>query len=152
MLVKQEAEEKKTKKDLVQMEPIQESLANKKSKKKNILFKNFNEDPPERIETLTELCFSNKKVVNKLIKQKSQNFLQEMEPIIRQMPNLLDFENKRFFFRQELRKLKKNQYYEQIHLYIRREDIFMDSYAQLAPRSANEMKGKLHIQFTGERG
>ena len=28
----------------------------------------------------------------------------------------------------------------------------MDSYHQLQGRAANEMKGKLHINFTGERG
>ena len=35
-----------------------------------------------------------------------------MEGLIKHMPNLLDFENKRGFFKQELAKLKKNQYFE----------------------------------------
>ncbi len=35
---------------------------------------------------------------------------------------------------------------------MRRNDIFKDSYSQLSPRQANELFGKLHIEFSGEEG
>lgn len=45
------------------------------------------------------------------------------------MPNLLDFENKRNYFKKELARLKRNQYRDMIQLFIRRDNIFMDAYA-----------------------
>ena len=52
-----------------------------------------------------------------------------MEGLIRHMPNLLDFDNKRAYFKQEIAKIKRRQQFESINLYIRRDDIFMDAYA-----------------------
>ena len=52
-----------------------------------------------------------------------------MEGLIRHMPNLLDFDNKRAYFKQEITKMKRRQQYDSINLYIRRDDIFMDAYA-----------------------
>jgi hypothetical protein len=130
------------------MLPLNESL---KRKERFNLFKNpnyFN----KRIEDLSNFCLANKRVINKLIKTKTSYFVGELEGLFKHMPNLLDFDNKRIYFKRELAKLKRNQYYEQIQLFIRRDNIFMDSYAQLGIRQGNEMKGKLHIQFTGERG
>ena len=68
-----------------------------------------------------------------------------MEGLIKHMPDILDFENKRAIFKQELSKLKRNQYFEQISLQIRRTDIFMDTYAQLSIVPADQMKNRLHI-------
>lgn len=61
------------------------------------------------------------------------------------MPNLLDFENKRNYFKKELAQLKRNQYRDMIQLFIRRDNIFMDAYAQLGVKLPEEMQGKLHI-------
>ncbi len=73
-------------------------------------------------------CLRNKRVINKLIKGNKGQFVHEIEPIIKQAPNILDFENKRWFFKQGLKKLKV-QGHGDMHLQIRREDIFMDSFA-----------------------
>lgn len=106
-----------------------------------------------RIEELNQFCIVNKRIINKLIKSKPKAFEGEIDALIKHIPNLLDFDNKRAYFKKELLKLKKsNHHYNQIDLFIRRDDIFMDSYAQLGIKSAEEMKGRLHIQFTGERG
>ncbi|CDW76386.1 ubiquitin-protein ligase [Stylonychia lemnae] len=118
---------------------------------RQILFRNQNYFT-NRIQELSNFCLCNKRLINKLIKSKSQMFTNEVEALIKQMPNLLDFDNKRIYFKRELQKLKKAQYAEQIQLFIRRDNIFMDSYVQLGNRQPSEMKGRLHIQFTGERG
>jgi len=55
-------------------------------------------------------------------------------------------------FRQRLRAYRGDQKYETIRLHVRRTDIFIDSYHQLRHRSAEEMRGKLAVQFVGEDG
>jgi hypothetical protein len=63
-----------------------------------------------------------------LIKSKPALFVNELEGLIRHMPNLLDFDNKRIYFRKELSKMKRGQFQGQIDLFIRRDNIFRDSY------------------------
>ena len=45
------------------------------------------------------------------------------------MPNLLDFENKRIYFKKELKKIKRNANARSLILNIRRNEIFMDAYS-----------------------
>jgi hypothetical protein len=52
-----------------------------------------------------------------------------LDGLIIYMPNLLDFDNKRIYFKRELAKLKRNQHHDQIQVFVRRDNIFMDSYA-----------------------
>ena len=47
-----------------------------------------------------------------MIKSKPSLFVNELEGLIKYMPNLLDFDNKRTYFKKELAKLKKNQYHD----------------------------------------
>jgi hypothetical protein len=65
-----------------------------------------------RIQELSKFCVDNKKMINKIIKQKTSSniFSTELEGLIKHMPNLLDFDNKRTFFKRELAKLKRAQY------------------------------------------
>ena len=109
-------------------------------------------EPNSRVEELSKFSFKNKRVINKIIKQKNNLFINEMEGAIKHMSNILDFENKRTYFKTELQKLKKNQHYDQISLTIRRDNIFMDTYAQLNVLTAEQMKNRLHINYIGERG
>lgn len=106
----------------------------------------------DRVQEISKFCQVNKRIINKIIKNNPQHFVNQFEDLIRYMPNLLDFENKRVFFKKELMKLKRNQQNGQIDLFIRRDNIFMDTFAQLNIRDAAELKGRLHISFTGERG
>jgi hypothetical protein len=71
---------------------------------------------------------------------------------IKFMPNLLDFDNKRAFFKKEIKKMKRSVYGRDLTLYIRRNQIFTDSYSQLSHLTANELKSKIRVEFTGERG
>jgi len=69
------------------------------------LFKHSPQVTP-RIEKLTNFCLKNKRVINQLIKKQNQAFLGEVEVFIQHMPNLLDFENKRVFFKKEIKKMR----------------------------------------------
>lgn len=82
-----------------------------------------------RIEELSQFCLINKKIINKLIKQKPQLFAEALEQFVKYMPNLLDFDNKRGYFKKELAKLKRNHHHQDVNLMIRRDNIFMDAYA-----------------------
>ena len=50
------------------------------------------------------------------------------------MPNLLDFENKRMYFKKEIKKLRKQANPRGLPLYIRRNNIFMDAYSYFNPQ------------------
>jgi len=90
----------------------------------------------------------NNKTVNNLIRQlEIQSFLSLIKPFIIRFPSFLDFDNKRAYFRNELRKLHKHH---TLKVSVNRNNIFVDSYAQLANKSPEDMLGRLRVTFRGE--
>lgn len=88
-----------------------------------------------------------------LIKNKPSLLSDTFNIFITKYPHLLDFENKRLWFKAEIKKLKYNTSYpEALRLYISRSDVFNDSYFQLRNKTSTEMRGRLSITFTGEDG
>lgn len=85
------------------------------------------------------------------ILQRNAMLLQGAFAPLLQTPHLLDFGNKRAYFRGAVRALPSRSA-GSLRLHIRRDHIFDDSYHQLRVRSPNELRGKLNIQFTGEEG
>ncbi|KAJ9117613.1 hypothetical protein QFC22_004463 [Naganishia vaughanmartiniae] len=69
-------------------------------------------------------------------------------------PRVLDFDNKRNWFTQQLRKKPANRDVGgTINLNVRRQDVFNDSYRVLAGKSGETIKyGKLNVKFHGEEG
>jgi E3 ubiquitin-protein ligase HUWE1 len=69
-------------------------------------------------------------------------------------PRVLDFDNKRNWFTQQLRKKPTGRDVGgAIHLNVRRQDVFNDSYRVLAGKSGEALKyGKLNVKFHGEEG
>ena len=65
--------------------------------------------------------------------------------LVTRFPYLLDFENKRTYFRVEMRKLGPDRHFDNIRLSVRRAQVFMDSYHQLRVRKAEEMYGKIRV-------
>mmetsp|Transcript_44388 Transcript_44388/g.32445 ORF Transcript_44388/g.32445 Transcript_44388/m.32445 type:complete len:196 (+) Transcript_44388:460-1047(+) len=75
------------------------------------------------------------------------------------MPNVLDFYNKREFFMSKLAKIKAQRENEggfgnsdRLNLIIKRTEIFTNSYVQLKNMSVDQMKKRLHVDFSGEVG
>jgi E3 ubiquitin-protein ligase HUWE1 len=62
--------------------------------------------------------------------------------------NFLDLENKKKYFKFELKKLPTPK--EHLNITVRRKDLFQDSFSRLSYRSAEELRGKLTIHFEGE--
>lgn len=68
-------------------------------------------------------------------------------------PQAIDFDNKKAYFRNVIRRRSSETHAGTIRLNnIRRERVFDDSYQQLRLRTPDEMKGRLHVQFNGEEG
>lgn len=68
-------------------------------------------------------------------------------------PKVLEFDNKRTYFTQQLHKRTSRDHYGGLSLNVRRPYVFEDSYHQLQGRSGNEIKyGKLAVRFHDEDG
>ena len=87
-----------------------------------------------------------------MIKQNPSLLLTTFNSLIVRFPSLLDFENKRNYFRVEMKEVQKGSSDDIIRVHVRRQEVFMDSYHQLKVKSPSEMYGKLRIQFVGEEG
>lgn len=64
----------------------------------------------------------------------------------------IDFDNKKSYFRSLIRKRGSDTHAGTLRLNVRRSQVFVDSYNQLRSHTADEMRGRLHIQFNGEEG
>lgn len=68
-------------------------------------------------------------------------------------PRILEFDNKRSWFSQQLRKKNARDTAGVIHLAVRRQYVFDDSYHALQRKSGDALKhGKLSVKFYGEEG
>ncbi|KAG0374236.1 hypothetical protein BGX24_010655 [Mortierella sp. AD032] len=69
-------------------------------------------------------------------------------------PKMLEFDNKRNYFTQQVHKRTSNQgHYGTLQMNVRRERVFIDSFTQLQSRSGEEIKySKLNVHFHGEEG
>jgi hypothetical protein len=68
--------------------------------------------------------------------------------------NHLEFDNKRLYFRSQLKRLRKqaSQRHGSLRLAVHRNQIFQDSFNKLRHKSPEEMRGKLNIAFSNEEG
>jgi E3 ubiquitin-protein ligase HUWE1 len=93
-----------------------------------------------------------RKLLNDLIKQ-NPALLGESFSVLLKVPQLIDFENKRSYFKAQIQKQKtETEYYGEIRLNVRRAHLIEDSFYQLRARSPEEMRGRLVVHFSGEEG
>jgi E3 ubiquitin-protein ligase HUWE1 len=91
-----------------------------------------------------------RRLVNALVHHKPQ-LLQTSLALLLRAPKLLDFDNKRAYFRTQVKE-NEAQHYGTLRLHVRREHVFEDSFYQLRMRTPEEMRAKLNVVFTGEEG
>eukprot|EP00743_Colponemidia_sp_Colp-15_P003757 GILK01004053.1.p1 GENE.GILK01004053.1~~GILK01004053.1.p1 ORF type:complete len:1970 (+),score=455.64 GILK01004053.1:306-6215(+) len=96
-------------------------------------------------------CETHRKILNIFIRQNPNLLQQTFEPLTK-IPRILEFDNKRSYFRSQLRARRGERHFDSIRLQVRRDNVFMDSFYQLRIRTAEEMKGRLGVQFQGEEG
>ena len=108
--------------------------------------------PPEG--KVANFCDKHKRVINMFVKQTPGLLSRGFAPMVKVSPHVLDFDNKRHYFRSKLKSARTNDQhrYDTIRLRVRRSDVFMDSYHQLRMRSGEELKGRTQVTFIGEEG
>jgi E3 ubiquitin-protein ligase HUWE1 len=95
------------------------------------------------------MCDKNKKVINWMLKQDPSLLNDSLSFVAKKMPKILEFEIKRQYFRKELAKFLRPG---GLRLKIRRNRLMEDSFSQLQSKHVEEMRKKLHIEFSGEEG
>ncbi|CAE8676293.1 unnamed protein product [Polarella glacialis] len=99
-----------------------------------------------------QFCKKHRRPLNALVKQTPILLTKSFSPLLTLLPGCLDFDNKRAYFRSQLRSRRLESRSETIRLRVRRGEIFMDSYHQLRKRTGEEMRAKIQVQFQGEEG
>lgn len=96
------------------------------------------------------MCEKNRTAINRLISQDMNLLFDSMSVIPKKLPKVLDFDNKKTYFRLSLDRAQKPHY--QLNLSVRREEIFADSFNQIISKQPFELKGKMQVEFKGEEG
>ena len=74
----------------------------------------------------------NKQIINKIFMAQTNDISAQfnMGTFVKAMPNILNFENKRAFFRKEIEKMKREGVHrDSTSIKIRRKDMFTEAYA-----------------------
>lgn len=103
--------------------------------------------------SLETLFFSftdeHRKILNHLVRS-NPKLMNGSFSILFKNPKSLEFDNKRRYFN---RQIYQNSHTSVIHLNVRRDQVFLDSYKSLYFKSATEIKdARLNIKFQGEEG
>jgi E3 ubiquitin-protein ligase HUWE1 len=116
------------------------------------------EDSPAAVRLIT-FAEKNKLLLNMALKNHVQLLETSFSPLIfvPRCRQLLHFDNKRAYFKNKLKKMKTSatrhhEFSGQLHITVRRQSIFHDSFASLRDKSADEMRRKLAVHFDGEEG
>jgi E3 ubiquitin-protein ligase HUWE1 len=99
---------------------------------------------------------ANKVLINALVRNNSSLLDKGLRSLI-QIPRcriFLDFDVKRHWFKQQMRRLRQqaSRRHGSLRLHLRRQHVFEDAYNQLRLRNSEEMRGRLHITFRNEQG
>ena len=97
------------------------------------------------------MCEKNKNMLNMMVKQDPRLLTKTLSIVVKKMPKVLDFENKRTYFKSELRRLKKGHFHS-LRLRVSRNNLFIESFNQIMQRKPHELRGKLNIEFYDEEG
>jgi len=116
------------------------------------VFAEFHEQSAAERSRFGQFCKKHRRPLNALLKQTPSLLSKSFAPVLQYMPTCLDFDNKRAYFRAQLRSRRLESRYQTIRLRVRRNEIFMDSYHQLRIRTGEEMRAKIQVQFQGEEG
>ena len=113
-------------------------------------------DPASAATSFFSFCEENRAFVNAAIKRTPELLLggafRPTLAYLLQSPSLLEFENKRVYFRAKMKDLIEQKHMPSLRLLVRREYVFEDSFQYLRKKGPEEMRGKLNIQFRGEEG
>lgn len=106
-------------------------------------------------QTLLTFAEEHRIVINSLIRTKPTLLTAGTFLPLTRVPRVLDFDNKRLYFRQRLHKKRPEHLgpSSTMNITVRREHVFEDSFTSIQGKSGDEFKwARLAIKFTGEEG
>ena len=110
--------------------------------------------PYEPSPILIKFAEEHRGLLNSLIRTKPSLLTQGSLVTLTRLPRVLDFDNKRIFFHQQLHRKKPDQTpVVTINITVQRAHVFEDSFRALQGKSGDEVKwGRLSIKFAEEEG
>jgi hypothetical protein len=107
--------------------------------------------PEDKGMTFIRFADKHRRLLNAFLRQ-NPGLLEKSLALMLKSPRLIDFDNKRAYFRSRIRQQHEQQHYAPLRICVRRAYVLEDSYNQLRMRTPDELKGRLTVQFQGEEG
>ena len=114
----------------------------------------FGGDSQRRLDgtvTFTRFAEKHRRLANAFVRQ-NPGLLEKSLSMMLKVPRLIDFDNKRAYFRSRIRQQHDQHLSGPLRISVRRAYILEDSYNQLRMRPTQDLKGRLNVQFQGEEG
>ncbi|KAL5548638.1 hypothetical protein UlMin_003869 [Ulmus minor] len=101
--------------------------------------------------TFTKFAEKHRRLLNAFIRQ-NPGLLEKSLSMLLKAPRLIDFDNKKSYFRSRIRQQHEQHLSGPLRISVRRAYVLEDSYNQLRMRPTPDLKGRLNVQFQGEEG
>ncbi|XP_037491239.1 E3 ubiquitin-protein ligase UPL1 isoform X2 [Jatropha curcas] len=101
--------------------------------------------------TFARFAEKHRRLLNTFIRQ-NPGLLEKSLSMMLKVPRLIDFDNKRAYFRSRIRQQHEQHLSGPLRISVRRAYVLEDSYNQLRMRPSLDLKGRLNVQFQGEEG
>lgn len=105
----------------------------------------------EKQNAFVKFSEKHRRLLNAFIRQ-NPGLLEKSFSLMLKIPRLIDFDNKRAYFRSKIKHQYDHHHHSPVRISVRRAYILEDSYNQLRMRSPQELKGRLTVHFQGEEG
>lgn len=101
--------------------------------------------------TFVRFAEKHRRLLNAFVRQNS-SLLEKSLSMMLKAPRLIDFDNKRSYFRSRIRQQHEQHLSGPLRISVRRAYVLEDSYNQLRMRPTLDLKGRLNVHFQGEEG
>ncbi|KAG2642289.1 hypothetical protein PVAP13_2KG198574 [Panicum virgatum] len=101
--------------------------------------------------TFIRVAEKHRRLLNVFIRQ-NPSLLEKSLSMMLKVPKMIDFDNKRAYFRSRIRQQHDQHLSAPLRISVRRAYVLEDSYNQLRLRRTQDLKGRLTVQFQGEEG
>ena len=101
--------------------------------------------------TFARFAEKHRRLLNAFVRQ-NPGLLEKSLSMLLKAPRLIDFDNKRAYFRSRIRQQHEQHLVGPLRISVRRAYVLEDSYNQLRMRPTQDLKGRLNVQFQGEEG
>ncbi|PSR95563.1 E3 ubiquitin-protein like [Actinidia chinensis var. chinensis] len=101
--------------------------------------------------TFGKFAEKHRRLLNAFVRQ-NPSLLEKTFSMMLKAPRLIDFDNKRAYFRSRIRQQHEQHLPGPLQISVRRAYVLEDSYNQLRMRSSQDLKSRLNVHFQGEEG